>query len=99
CLVANEIETIMGIINGTTNYMLTKMAHEGSAFEDVLREAQEKGYAEADPTSDVEGHDAAYKLAILASLAFETDVPVDDVYREGIIKVTPEDMVFADELG
>lgn len=99
CLVANDVRTIMGIINGTTNYMLTKMAKEGSAFDDVLREAQEKGYAEADPTSDVEGHDAAYKLAILASLAFETELPVDDVFREGITHVTPEDMDYADELG
>ena len=98
-LVANEVQAIMGIINGTTNYMLTKMAHEGRPFEEVLREAQEMGYAEADPTSDVEGHDAAYKLAILASLAFETPVAVDDVYREGITRVTPEDMAYADELG
>src|SRR5690606_7077544 len=73
-LVANEMRTIMGIINGTTNYMLTKMAYEGRSFDDVLKEAQEMGYAEADPTSDVEGHDAAYKLAILASLAFETEI-------------------------
>lgn len=98
-LVANEMRTIMGIINGTTNYMLTKMAYEGRSFDDVLKEAQEMGYAEADPTSDVEGHDAAYKLAILASLAFETEIPVDEVYREGITKVTPEDMAYADELG
>lgn len=99
CLVANEIQALMGIINGTTNYMLTKMAHEGRSFDDVLKEAQSLGYAEADPTSDVEGHDAAYKLAILASLAFETDVPVDEVYREGITRVTPEDMKYADEFG
>lgn len=99
CLVANEIEAIMGIINGTTNYMLTKMSEEGASFEQVLSEAQALGYAEADPTSDVEGHDAAYKLAILASLAFETHVSVDEIYREGITKVTPEDMAYADELG
>lgn len=99
CLVANEIHTIMGIINGTTNYMLTKMAREGAPFDDVLREAQEKGYAEADPTSDVEGHDAAYKLAILASLAFETEIAVADVACEGITRVTPDDMAYADEFG
>lgn len=99
CLVANRIEYVMGIINGTTNYMLTKMSSEGSSFDDVLSEAQQKGYAEADPTSDVEGHDAAYKLAILASLAFETQVAVEDVYREGITSVTPEDMAYAAELG
>jgi len=99
CLVANQIQALMGIINGTTNYMLTKMAHEGGRFEEVLKEAQEMGYAEADPTSDVEGNDAAYKLAILASLAFETDVAVEEVYCEGITRVTPEDMAYADELG
>ena len=98
-LVANEIRTVMGIINGTTNYMLTKMAEEGSSFDDVLREAQALGYAEADPTSDVGGHDAAYKLAILIRLAFETDIDVDDVYREGITRVTPDDMAYARELG
>lgn len=99
CLVANEIQTVMGIINGTTNYMLTKMSREGSSFDDVLSEAQRLGYAEADPTSDVEGHDAAYKLAILIRLAFETDIDVSDVYCEGITQVTPDDMTYADELG
>lgn len=99
CLVANEIRTVMGIINGTTNYMLTKMAQEGASFDEVLQEAQAHGYAEADPTSDVEGHDAAYKLAILVRLAFETEINVEDVYREGITQVTPEDMTYADELG
>ncbi len=98
-LVANKIETLMGIINGTTNYMLTKMAKGGASFDQVLREAQEKGYAESDPTSDVEGYDAAYKLTILARLAFETDIRVEDVYCEGITKVTPEDMAFAHEFG
>ena len=83
-LVGNRIDMLMGIINGTTNYMLTKMTQEGAAFGDVLREAQARGYAEADPSSDVEGHDAAYKIAILASLAFETEIAVDAVYREGI---------------
>lgn len=98
-LVGNEIETVMGIINGTTNYMLTKMSRDGSTFADVLAEAQAKGYAEADPTSDVEGYDAAYKLAILIRLAFETHIDVQDVYCEGITRVTPEDMTYADELG
>lgn len=98
-LVGNRIEMLMGIINGTTNYMLTKMSHEGASFSDVLREAQAKGYAEADPTSDVEGHDAAYKIAILASLAFETEIAVDSVYREGITRITPEDIRNAAELG
>ncbi len=99
CLVANELQTVMGIINGTTNYMLTKMSREGTSFDDVLAEAQRLGYAEADPTSDVEGHDAAYKLAILIRLAFETDIDVADVYCEGITQVTPDDMTYADELG
>lgn len=99
CLAANEIEALMGIINGTTNYMLTKMAQEGASFDEVLREAQEKGYAEADPSSDVGGRDAAYKLTILVRLAFETDIQVEDVYCEGITKVTPEDMAFAHEFG
>ena len=99
CLVANEIETLMGIINGTTNYMLTKMAQAGASFDEVLREAQAKGYAESDPSSDVGGRDAAYKLTILVRLAFETDIRVEDVYCEGITKVTPEDMAFAREFG
>src|SRR5690606_23610483 len=90
---------MMGIINGTTNYMLTKMSQEGAPFGDVLREAQARGYAEADPTSDVEGHDAAYKISILASLAFETEIPVDSVYRVGITRITPEDIRNAAELG
>jgi homoserine dehydrogenase len=98
-LVGNRIDMLMGIINGTTNYMLTKMTQEGAAFGDVLREAQARGYAEADPSSDVEGHDAAYKIAILASLAFETEIAVDAVYREGITRITPEDIRNAAELG
>ncbi len=99
CLAANRVEMILGIINGTTNYMLTRMAREGADFESVLRDAQAQGYAEADPTSDVEGYDAAYKLAILASLAFETSVRVEDVYREGITRITAEDLSYARELG
>lgn len=98
-LAANKIEEIKGIINGTTNYILTKMTLEGMNFADALKEAQEKGYAEADPTSDVEGHDAAYKLAILAALAFETEVDIKDVYSEGITKITAGDIAYAKEMG
>lgn len=98
-LAANKIEEIKGIINGTTNYILTKMTLEGMDFADALKEAQEKGYAEADPTSDVEGHDAAYKLAILAALAFETEVDINDVYSEGITKITAGDIEYAKEMG
>jgi homoserine dehydrogenase len=98
-LAANKIEEIKGIINGTTNYILTKMTLEGMDFAVALKEAQEKGYAEADPTSDVEGHDAAYKLAILAALAFETEVDIKDVYSEGITKITSGDIAFAKEMG
>jgi homoserine dehydrogenase len=98
-LAANKIEEIKGIINGTTNYILTKMTLEGMGFDDALKEAQEKGYAEADPTSDVEGFDAAYKLAILAALAFETEVDINDLYKEGISKVSALDIQFAKEMG
>jgi len=98
-LAANKIEEIKGIINGTTNYILTKMTLEGMDFGEALKEAQEKGYAEADPTSDVEGFDAAYKLAILAALAFETEVDINDVYKEGITKVSALDIQFAKEMG
>lgn len=97
-LSGNRIETIYGIVNGTTNYMLTKMANEGSNYSDVLDEAQKKGYAEADPTSDVEGYDAARKLAILASIAFNTRVSFKDVYVEGITKITARDIMYAKEL-
>ncbi|HHW10381.1 MAG TPA: homoserine dehydrogenase [Firmicutes bacterium] len=98
-LAANQVQTIMGIINGTTNYMLTRMDKEGLEFADVLAQAQKLGYAEADPTSDVEGHDAAYKLALLASIAFEAEINIDDVYREGITRITAEDLQSARELG
>lgn len=98
-LTANKIEELYGIINGTTNFILSKMELEGSAFTDVLREAQEKGYAEADPTSDIEGFDAQYKLAILSSLAFGTRVDVNKVYREGISKITDIDMEYAKSFG
>lgn len=98
-LTANKIEKFVGIVNGTTNYILSKMALEGMDFADALKEAQEKGYAEADPTSDVEAFDAAYKLAILASLSFGTKVDVSSIYREGITRVKSVDIAYADKLG
>jgi homoserine dehydrogenase len=98
-LTGNKIEQLYGIINGTTNFILSKMELDGSKFDDVLKEAQEKGYAEADPTSDIEGFDAQYKLAILASLAFGTKVDVEKVYREGITKITDLDMEYAKTFG
>jgi homoserine dehydrogenase len=98
-LVANDIIAVHGIINGTTNYILTKMSKEGVDFDDALREAQELGYAEADPANDIEGTDAAYKLAILATLAFRSRVRDTDVYREGITRLRARDFVYAGELG
>jgi homoserine dehydrogenase len=98
-LAANRVETVMGIVNGTTNYILTQMAQNGLDFETALREAQEKGYAEADPTDDVDGFDAAYKLAILASIAFQSRVPLEAVFHEGIRAVTDRDIAYAKELG
>ncbi|QGG47743.1 homoserine dehydrogenase [Heliorestis convoluta] len=99
CLAGNRMEELKGIINGTTNFILTKMTQEGSDFSEVLKEAQELGYAEADPTSDVEGLDAARKLAILASIAFNTRVPLDQVYVEGITKISARDIEYAREMG
>jgi len=96
-LTANKIEALYGIVNGTTNYILSKMELEDVDFDDVLKEAQEKGYAEADPTSDIEGYDAQYKLAILASLAFGSKIDVKNVYREGITKIEAVDMKYAKE--
>ncbi|BCZ47059.1 homoserine dehydrogenase [Clostridium gelidum] len=96
-LTANKIETLYGIVNGTTNYILGKMELEDADFSDALKEAQEKGYAEADPTSDIEGFDAQYKLAILASLAFGSKIDVKNVYREGITKIEAVDMKYAKE--
>ncbi|HEY9290876.1 MAG TPA: homoserine dehydrogenase, partial [Microlunatus sp.] len=87
-LVGDEITSVMGIVNGTTNYILDKMDTEGSGFDETLEEAQELGYAEADPTADIEGFDAAAKAAILSSLAFHSRVNSADVYREGITEVT-----------
>ncbi|MCR3760092.1 homoserine dehydrogenase [Clostridium felsineum] len=98
-LTANKIEQLIGIINGTTNYILTKMTLEKMNFKDALKEAQNKGFAEADPTSDIEAYDAMYKLAILSSLSFGTKINVDDIYREGITKIEPIDIEFAREFG
>ncbi|HET8761365.1 MAG TPA: homoserine dehydrogenase, partial [Nitrospiria bacterium] len=98
-LSGNRIESIYGIINGTSNFILTKMTDERKAFADVLAEAQRAGYAEADPTADVQGHDSANKLAILVSLAFGTPVTLKEIYTEGITGVTPLDIEFAREFG
>lgn len=98
-LQANRITSVMGIINGTTNYILTRMSREGAAYADVLADAQRLGLAEPDPTADVEGYDAAYKLSILSTLAFHRHVPVDRVYREGITGVTPLDVQCGKEFG
>ena len=98
-LAANKIEWLAGIINGTGNFILTEMRDKGRTFEDVLAEAQALGYAEADPTFDVEGIDAAHKLVILASLAFGMPLQFDKVYCEGITQIAPEDVTYASELG
>ncbi len=98
-LAANQINSIRAIINGTTNYILTRMSSEGAAYADVLADAQRLGYAEADPTADVDGFDALYKIVILGQLAFGVSAPVDAVYREGIRKVDAKDFRYADELG
>lgn len=98
-LTANKIEEIVGIVNGTTNYILSKMTLENMDFEVALKEAQNKGYAEIDPTSDVDGYDSAYKLAIMASLAFNTRVDSSLIFREGISKVTSTDIVNAKKFG
>ena len=98
-LTADEIDEITGILNGTTNYMLYKMSTEGSDFDAVLKEAQEKGYAEADPTADVEGYDACRKIAILSSLAYGKFLNYENIYTEGITKITPVDMAYAADLG
>ena len=96
---ANKILSIKGIINGTTNYILTKMTYEGSSYEEALKEAQRLGYAEFNPTADVEGFDATYKLSILSSLAFNTKICIENVYREGIINVDKEDIAYGKEFG
>ena len=98
-LAGEQIVRVMGIVNGTTNYILTRMEEKGDSYDDVLREAQELGLAERDPTADVEGHDAAAKAAILAVLAFGSDVVDADVYREGISGVSAADVAYAGQLG
>ena len=98
-LAGNQIQWVAGIINGTGNFILTEMRDKGRDFADVLKEAQELGYAEADPTFDVEGIDAAHKLTILASLAFGIELQFEKTYTEGISKITTEDMTYAEELG
>ena len=98
-LIANHIEEMMGIVNGTTNYILTRMAAEGAEYADVLKDAQRLGLAEPDPTADVEGMDAAYKLSIMGSIGFHSRVHMEDIYREGITKVSAEDIAFGREMG
>ena len=98
-LTGDEIDEVTGILNGTTNYMLYKMSTEGCEFDTVLKEAQQKGYAEADPTADVEGYDACRKIAILSSLAFGRQVDYEDIYTEGISKITATDIKYAKAMG
>ena len=98
-LSANHIDSIMGIMNGTCNYMLTKMINEGALYDDILKESQELGYAEADPTFDVGGFDAAHKLLILASIAYGIDAKPEDILIEGIENITDTDVAFAKEFG
>ena len=99
CLTADEIEEITGILNGTTNYMLTKMANEGADFDEVLKDAQEKGYAEKDPTADIEGHDPCRKIAILTSLVCGQQVDFEDIHCEGITKISAIDFKYAKSMG
>lgn len=94
-LTAEKIDAVYGILNGTTNYILTKMEQEGAAFDEVLKEAQEKGYAERNPEADIEGYDACRKIAILASLMCGKNVRYQDIYTEGITKITSEDFIYA----
>ena len=98
-LAGNKINKIAAILNGTTNYILTKMDVEGASYESVLKEAQELGYAEADPTGDVEGFDSAYKVATLSTIAFNKRTNIKNIYREGISKIQAEDMKYANEFG
>lgn len=99
CLISNEIESVMGIVNGTTNYMLTRMAEDGLDYDTALAEAQARGFAEADPTADVDGHDAAAKIAILASIAFNSRVDLTRVPVEGIRSLSAADIAYAAEMG
>lgn len=96
---ANKIQRMMGIVNGTTNYILTKMTYEGAAYADALKEAQRLGYAEANPTADVDGFDSTYKLSILSSMAFHTKIPYTKIFREGISNVDVADIAYGRELG
>ena len=98
-LIANEITSVMGIVNGTTNYMLTRMVEDNMSYDDALAEAQAKGFAEADPTADVDGFDAAAKIAILSTIAFNSRVRIDDVFTEGIRNITTLDLETADDMG
>ena len=98
-LISNEISSVLGIVNGTTNYMLTRMDEDGMPYDDVLAEAQAKGFAEADPTADVDGFDAAAKIAILASIAFNSRVVMSDVHTEGIRNIQPIDLATAHDMG
>lgn len=98
-MVANEVTGILGIVNGTSNYILTRMAREGATYDVALAEAREKGYAEADPTFDVEGIDSAHKLAILSRIAFGANIDFEDIYTEGITRITPEDIKYAEGFG
>ncbi len=98
-LAPDEIEEISGILNGTTNYILTEMTDKGSAFDTVLKDAQDKGYAEKDPTADVEGFDACRKIAILTSLAYGKQLDFEDIYTEGITKITDRDICYAKKMG
>lgn len=98
-LIANEITSVMGIVNGTTNYMLTRMSEDGLSYDEALREAQERGFAEANPSADVDGYDAAAKIAILSSIAFNSRVTIDDVYTDGITRISPVDFEAARDMG
>ena len=99
CLAGNKLELVYGIVNGTTNYLLTKMTREGMEFSEALKRAKEQGFAEPDPTADINGFDAAYKAAILASVAYGAEVKLSDVYREGIAGITQEDIQYANDIG
>lgn len=99
CLAGNYLTEVMGIVNGTTNFILTKMAEEGMEFKEALALATDLGYAEADPTADIEGYDAGRKMAIMASIAFNSRVTFDDVYTEGITNITSKDIQYAKEMG
>lgn len=99
CLAGNHLDEVMGIVNGTTNFILTKMTQEGMEFQEALAMAAQLGYAEADPTADIEGYDAGRKVAIMASIAFNSRVTFEDVYTEGITKITATDIRYAREMG